>query len=51
VFIAAAAALVLAAGLGVVVGGFSAHALNPRLVTRLAGVGFILIGAGTLWRG
>jgi putative Ca2+/H+ antiporter (TMEM165/GDT1 family) len=51
VFIAAAAALVLAAGVGVVVGGFASHAINPRLVTRLAGVGFILIGAWTLWRG
>jgi len=51
VFIAAAAALVVAAGLGVLVGGFIAQNVNTSLLTRVVGVGFILIGAWTLWRG
>jgi putative Ca2+/H+ antiporter (TMEM165/GDT1 family) len=51
VFAAAAAALVLAAGLGVVVGGFIAQNVNTNVLTRVVGVAFILIGAWTLWRG
>ncbi|HEY4645725.1 MAG TPA: TMEM165/GDT1 family protein [Steroidobacteraceae bacterium] len=51
VFLAAAAALVVAAGLGVLVGGFIAQNVNTNLLTRVVGVGFILIGAWTLWRG
>ena len=51
VFAAAATALVVAAGLGVLAGGFIAQHVNTRLLTRVAGVGFILIGAWTLWRG
>jgi putative Ca2+/H+ antiporter (TMEM165/GDT1 family) len=50
VFIAAAAALVLAAGLGVLAGGWLAQHVNTKLLTRIAGVGFIFIGAWTLWR-
>ena len=50
VFFAAAAALVLAAGLGVLAGGWLAQHVNTRALTRVAGVGFILIGAWTLWR-
>lgn len=51
VFAAAAAALILATGLGVVAGAFISQQINTRLLTRLAGAGFILIGAWTLWRG
>jgi putative Ca2+/H+ antiporter (TMEM165/GDT1 family) len=51
VFAAAATALVVAAGLAVLAGGFIAQHVNTKLMTRLAGVGFILIGAWTLWRG
>ena len=50
VFIAAAGALVLAAGLGVLAGGWLAQHVNTKALTRIAGVGFIVIGAWTLWR-
>ena len=50
VFFAAAGALVLAAGLGVLAGGWLAQHVNTRVLSRIAGVGFILIGAWTLWR-
>lgn len=51
VFLAAAAALVVAAGMGVIMGGIIAQNVNTTLLTRVVGVGFILIGAWTLWRG
>ena len=50
VFAAASVALVLAAGLGVLAGGFLAQHVNTKLLTRVAGAGFILIGIWTLWR-
>ena len=50
VFAAAAGALVVAAGLAVLAGGFVSQHVNTNLLARLAGVAFILIGAWTLWR-
>lgn len=50
VFAAAAAALVLATALGVLAGGLVAQYVNTRMLTRIAGAGFILIGVWTLWR-
>jgi putative Ca2+/H+ antiporter (TMEM165/GDT1 family) len=50
VFLAATAALVVAAGLGVLAGGFLSQHVNTKLLTQIAGVGFILIGAWTLYR-
>jgi putative Ca2+/H+ antiporter (TMEM165/GDT1 family) len=50
VFAAAAGALTLAAGLAVLAGGFLSQHVNTKLLARLAGVAFILIGAWTLWR-
>lgn len=50
VFAAAAGALVLAAGLAVLAGGFISQHLNTKLLARTAGVAFILIGIWTLWR-
>ena len=50
VFAAAASGLVLACAIGVLAGGFVAQHLDTRLLTRIAGIGFILIGAWTLWR-
>jgi putative Ca2+/H+ antiporter (TMEM165/GDT1 family) len=50
VFAAAASGLVLACAIGVLAGGFVAQHLETRLLTRIAGIGFILIGAWTLWR-
>ncbi len=51
VFAAAASALMLATALGVLAGGFISQYVNSRLLARIAGVAFILIGAWTLWRG
>lgn len=50
VFAAAASALVLACAIGVLAGSFIAQHVDTRLLTRVAGIGFILIGAWTLWR-
>jgi putative Ca2+/H+ antiporter (TMEM165/GDT1 family) len=50
VFLAAALALVATSALGILAGGFLAEHLDPKLLTRVAGVGFLLIGAWTLLR-
>jgi putative Ca2+/H+ antiporter (TMEM165/GDT1 family) len=48
VFFAASLALVLAAGLGVLVGGMIERLINPRTLKIIAGVGFIVIGIWTV---
>jgi len=50
VFFAAAAALVLTSAIGVVGGATLSHSVNPKYLTYAAGIGFIAIGAWTLWR-
>jgi putative Ca2+/H+ antiporter (TMEM165/GDT1 family) len=50
VFAASASGLVLACAIGVLAGSFVAQHVDTRLLTRVAGIGFILIGAWTLWR-
>jgi len=49
VFIAAALALTVSAGLGVLAGQWISDVLQPKLLHSIAGVGFVLIGAWTLW--
>lgn len=49
VFIGASLALVLTSGLGVLAGGLVAEFIQPRYLSYVAGAGFILIGAWTLW--
>jgi putative Ca2+/H+ antiporter (TMEM165/GDT1 family) len=49
VFIAAASALVLSTVLAVAAGTVLARHVDTRLLTIVAGVGFIAIGAWTLW--
>ena len=44
VFAAASAALVVAAGLGVLAGGAVANVLSPRVLSLVAGIGFIVAG-------
>jgi putative Ca2+/H+ antiporter (TMEM165/GDT1 family) len=51
VFAAAAAALVLASGLGVLAGGLVSEWLPPRVLRWIAGVGFVAIGLAILLRG
>ncbi|HEX6885395.1 MAG TPA: TMEM165/GDT1 family protein [Planctomycetota bacterium] len=50
VFLAASAALVAAAGLGVLGGSLLRGWLNPRLVTMLAGAAFVAIGLWMFYR-
>ncbi len=51
VFAAASAALVVAAGVGVLAGSMLSGYLNERYLAVAAGLGFIAIGSVTLYRG
>lgn len=51
VFVGASLALVLASAIGVAAGGIVSQYLSPRLLSFVAGAGFILIGAWTVWQG
>ena len=50
VFAASAFALVLASGLGVLAGEVVSRSVDGRTLSRIAGAGFIAIGAWTLAR-
>lgn len=50
VFFAASAALVAAAGIGVVAGSLISNYVSPRQLSWVAGIGFILIGTYTLYQ-
>jgi putative Ca2+/H+ antiporter (TMEM165/GDT1 family) len=50
VFFASASALVLTSALGVLAGGLVSSYLNPRVLSWVAGLGFVGIGLWTLWR-
>ena len=49
VFIAASAALILASAIGVLAGTFLSEYVNEKYLHYLAGAGFIIIGAYTLY--
>jgi putative Ca2+/H+ antiporter (TMEM165/GDT1 family) len=49
VFVAASLALVVASALGVLAGSLLAEYINEKYLHLLAGVGFIIIGAVTLY--
>lgn len=49
VFLAASLALVVASALGVLAGALLSEYINERLLHYVAGTGFILIGAYTLY--
>jgi len=51
VFAGAAFALVVASAIGVLAGGLVAQYLNPRLLSYVAGAGFVIIGVWTMWQG
>jgi len=51
VFVGSASALVLTSAIGVVAGTALAHLINVRMMSIVAGAGFILIGAWTLYHG
>ena len=50
VFAASAAALVLTSAAGVMAGSLLSHYLNPRVLSWIAGLGFIGIGLWTIVR-
>ena len=50
VFVAASLALIATTGLGVLAGSFVADQIDTRILSYVAGVGFILIGAWTIWQ-
>lgn len=50
VFAAASAALIVASGLGVLAGSLLANYISEKILSYVAGAGFILIGIWTLLR-
>ncbi len=48
VFAGSATALVVAAGIGVLAGGWLSTAISPKTLKLVAGTGFVLIGAWTM---
>jgi len=50
IFIAASSALVLATAIGVAAGAAISSYLDPKYLAYIAGTGFMLIGAWTLWQ-
>ncbi len=51
VFLGASVALILASAIGVAAGGIISQYLSPKLLSYVAGVGFLVIGAWSLWQG
>ena len=51
VFLAASLALIATSAIGVAVGTLVSQAINVRTMALIAGSGFIVIGAWTLWQG
>jgi len=50
VFLAAASALVVTSAIGVALGSVVAQYVNPRVLSYLAGAGFVIIGILTIAR-
>ena len=51
VFVAASAALILTSAIGVIVGSLVSEIINPKVMTTIAGMGFMIIGAWILYQG
>ena len=51
VFLGASVALILASAIGVAAGGIISQYVSPKLLSYLAGVGFLVIGAWSIWQG
>jgi len=49
VFLAASAALIATSAVGVAAGSFIADQIDTRILSYIAGAGFIIIGAWTVW--
>jgi putative Ca2+/H+ antiporter (TMEM165/GDT1 family) len=50
IFIAASVALVLTSAIGVAAGALVSQYVNPRYLSYAAGIGFIVIGAWTIYK-
>ena len=50
VFLGSATALIVTSAIGVAMGGLIAQYVNPKMLSWLAGAGFILIGVWTIAR-
>jgi putative Ca2+/H+ antiporter (TMEM165/GDT1 family) len=50
VFLGASLALIAASAIGVVAGGFVAQYVSPKLLSYIAGAGFVIIGIWTIWQ-
>jgi putative Ca2+/H+ antiporter (TMEM165/GDT1 family) len=50
IFIAASAALVLTSAVGVAAGVLVSQYLNPKYLSYAAGIGFIVVGAWTIYQ-
>jgi putative Ca2+/H+ antiporter (TMEM165/GDT1 family) len=50
VFAAASLALILSSGIAVAVGATLSNYIDPRLLSYIAGAGFIAIGVWTVWQ-
>lgn len=50
VFLGAASALVVTSAIGVAMGGLVAQYVSPRLLSRLSGTAFVLLGLWTIAR-
>ena len=51
VFLGSALALVVASALGVFAGGLIGPRINPKVLARIAGAGFIAVGLWTMLKG
>ena len=50
VFVGASLALVLTSAIGVAAGGLVAQYVSPKLLSFIAGAGFVIIGIWTIWQ-
>ena len=50
VFLGASLALVAASAIGVLAGGFVAQYVSTKLLSYVAGAGFVIIGIWTIWQ-
>lgn len=50
VFVAASLALILSSGIAVALGSTLANYIDPKLLSTVAGIGFIAIGVWTVWQ-
>ena len=50
IFVAASGALILSSAIAVVGGAAISNYVDPRILSWIAGIGFILIGIWTIWQ-